>query len=1005
MAQAITHGMGDGGAGRATSRRTLWGAGLALSALVGATCYLGAAKLVRADARQRFEAIGRSAQYSLGARLKSYTDVLQSLVALFDSAGPVSRAQFHRYVAGLDVAHRFPAIEAVSFARHLGDAERDDFERAVRTDGFPGFAIAPAGRRPEYTVLTYLEPFDSNRERFGHDIGARAPQAAALASARDSGSIGASGIPIMVGAPVPHMAMGMRMPVYRSGAVLDGVAARRAAYIGSVGVGFSVPALVRDALAEIALHGAQLALYFDPTPADNPARLSIAADDRLLYSDGGAARQARARGGEGWIETVLPLDYNGKLWKARLRIREADLYSGVDQLLPLVALVTGFGASMLMCALFLTLYWSRRAAIEQRVLLDSVLDSVDAHVSMQDRERRYLYVNARGAEAMGLPPERIVGRRDRDLLPRAAADAGWEQAEAVFRAGARAASQVEHTQRDGQVRQLWTVKAPVMLDGQVVAVLGLSTDITELHQLKAQADAANQAKSNFLSNMSHEIRTPMNSIIGMSHLALKTVANPKQRDYLEKIYHASQHLLGIINDILDFSKIEAGKLELEMLDFGLEALMQNVVSQLADAAAGKGLALAYEIAPGLARQLRGDPLRLEQGLLNFTANAVKFSERGGIMLRALAQEAGEGSVLARFEVRDTGIGMSAAEVGELFKSFHQADPSTTRRYGGTGLGLVISKQLAELMGGAVGVESVQGKGSTFWFTARLGHALNFLPPGADEIAPEVLAQLSGAHILLVEDNLFSQQVGKELLEDVNATVIVASNGREAIEWMRKQRFDCVLMDVQMPVMDGFETTRMIRADPRLREAVVVAMTANAGRLDQQRCIEAGMDEFITKPIAPRLLFETIARWMGRRPACERRRRSPHGGGVAGQAGPPGAVSADQGMLDLGALSSTFGGNPAKMRKYAFLFLDAARDGLRELDEAIARADLARVADLGHRIKSSAKAVGAMRFAEQCRRLEDLREDRDAGQARAIVARMAALLEQLDRHIAQELAGS
>ncbi|UUZ53970.1 response regulator [Massilia sp. H-1] len=374
--------------------------------------------------------------------------------------------------------------------------------------------------------------------------------------------------------------------------------------------------------------------------------------------------------------------------------------------------------------------------------------------------------------------------------------------------------------------------------------------------------------------MSHEIRTPMNSIIGMSHLALKSVTNPKQRDYLEKIHHAGQHLLGIINDILDFSKIEAGKLELEVLDFGLATLLQNIASQLGEAAAAKRLTLAVDIEAGLAHQLRGDALRLEQVLLNFTSNAIKFSENGEILIRVrLVADDGK-ELIVRFEVHDQGIGMSEAEIADLFKSFHQADPSTTRKFGGTGLGLVISKQLAELMGGTVGVESAPGKGSNFWFTARLGKALSFLRNERDEVPQAVLDRLHGAYLLLVEDNVFSQQVGRELLEHVNATVVVASNGKEAIDLMLKHRFDCVLMDVQMPVLDGFEATRMIRSDPRLRSTVVIAMTANAGRDDQRRCMEAGMDEFVTKPISPNQLFEVIAKWIEQRPVRGGRRVPP-----------------------------------------------------------------------------------------------------------------------------------
>jgi len=376
----------------------------------------------------------------------------------------------------------------------------------------------------------------------------------------------------------------------------------------------------------------------------------------------------------------------------------------------------------------------------------------------------------------------------------------------------------------------------------------------------------------------------------------------------------------------------------------------------------------------------------------------------------------------RFEVADSGIGMSAEQVAKLFQSFHQADTSTTRKYGGTGLGLVISKQLAELMGGGIGVDSRPGQGSTFWFTARLEKCVSFL--AADEITAQPdLDVIRGAAILLVEDNPFSQQVGRELLEDAGARVQVAGNGREAIERMLEHDYDCVLMDVQMPVMDGFEATRLIRAHPQLAGTLVIAMTANAGREDQARCISAGMDEFVTKPISPNLLFSVLAKWMLRRgdeqgPALpfdvadEAPRREAGDAEeapivpterLAESATAAAPRSTDTAMLDLSALALTFGNRPEKMRKYALMFLDAARDSIDEINEAAAEGDLERLADLGHRTKSSAKAVGAMSFAALCYGLEGFRHSNDLGGALRIVAQLQPLLNRLSEQIMQEFA--
>ena len=984
MTQAIGRSMRNTVRASGPGRLLFWGVGLAFSVQVAAVLYTLALRMVEDDALQRFERIARSAQSALVTRLDGFGNLVRGTSALFGAAdGPVTRKQFHRYVEALDIARNYPALEAVWFAAAFDNSARDFFVNAVRADrsldpaGYPGFAITPPGRRAHHEVFVFIEPMAPFADKFGLDIGADP----AVAGARDNGQFNASGVPVMVVKPQLHPQLGLRMwlPVYRNGAAQAGVGARRAAYLGSVGVGVGVPALVQGVIKQLAVPGLELALYAGGSgnSADRPQPEPDAAP-RTVF------------------QAVLPIDFNGSLWKARFSLRGVDLYNRFDRVFPLVALAIGLIGSMLLYALFVTLYWSRHTAVEQRVLLDTVLDSVDAHVYMKDRERRFTYINARTAEAMGREPRDVIGKLDRDVLPPATADAYWEQDRQVFEHGAHQATQFEFVQHDGEVRQFWTVKVPVLRDGQVSAVIGLSTDVTELHKLKAQADAANLAKSNFLSNMSHEIRTPMNSIIGMSHLALKSATSPKQRDYLEKIHHSSQHLRGIIDDILDFSKIEAGKLDLELLDFSLDRLMQNVAHQLGDTASARGLALEFDIDANLSPQLRGDPLRLEQVLLNFTANAIKFSDNGVVRIRARGLQQSDSGTLVRFEVADSGIGMTPAEVADLFASFHQADPSTTRKYGGTGLGLIISKQLAELMGGGVGVDSTPGAGSTFWFTARLGKGVSFMRAESEpEPVPQpVLDQIAGACILLAEDNVFSQQVCRELLEQAGATVVVANNGREAIALMLRRRFDCVLMDLQMPVMDGFETTRMIRSDPRLRDAVVIALTANAGRDDQARALACGMDEFVTKPISPNLLLKVIAGALGKQ--------------ASGLSATDGVVSAVAAMLDMAALAQSFGANPDKMRKYAFRFLDSARDGLADVADALARDDFARAADNGQRMTVSARAVGAMDFARLCQELAQIRTiggcaaSTNAAHFFDLLARMTALREQLATHMAVEL---
>jgi signal transduction histidine kinase/CheY-like chemotaxis protein/CHASE1-domain containing sensor protein/HPt (histidine-containing phosphotransfer) domain-containing protein len=989
--------------------------GMLLSLAVGLLLFAVSARSIEDDARLRFDNEARGIQERLDSAIASYGRAVRGVVALHaagDADGVPELQAFQRYVAALDIARDYPAIEGVNFAAHVPDAERDAFIAAMRAAGNPDFDIRPAGRRAYYEVVSYEYPHDPSNRRLGIDMAANPAVAATLARARDSGGMSASGQPMYLRHPTPHIAIGMRLPVYRGGALPADVEARRAAFVGTAGIAFSVQELVSGALGSLEARPLRLSLYGSSAPYAAGTPAAPAAGDRLL--DGPEVRM-RAPDPATHFATVLGVNFAGSQWKAHISARKDAMLVGLSRHLPWAAFVAGSGATLLVYVLFLAQWRSRRAADQQRLLLDTVLDNLDAEVYLKDDARRIRYLNAKGATALGRPATELIGLRDVEAMPPAQADAAWEHDRAVLEGDNRGALQVEQdaSGREGGVRQLWSVRVPLQV-GEDPAVLCVSTDVTELHRLKARADAASKAKSDFLSNMSHEIRTPMNSIIGMTHLALNAAPDPRQRDYLEKIYHSGQHLLGIINDILDFSKIEAGMLELRRETFMIDALMRNVEVQLSAQAAAKGLGFDVEIAPELMRPLCGDVLRLEQVLINFAGNAVKFSERGRIKLRANLARAFGPEVLVRFEVQDRGIGIAPDALPQLFTPFQQADPSATRRHGGTGLGLAISRQLAELMGGEVGVTSDPGSGSIFWFTARLSLEDRAAIVGLGAAPAPAIARLDECAVLLVEDNPFNQQVARELLEQAGADVTVAGDGAQALEAMARAamagtRFDCVLMDVQMPVMDGLEATRRIRANAALKDTLVVAMTANAGVDDRARCLEAGMNEFLAKPVVPELLAATIARCLGRTtapvPDVAMKSASTAGAGVN-------AVTGGADVLDLARLAATAGGDTDRMRKYAYLFLETARENLVGIEDALAGGDLTHTASLAHQLKSAARAVGALGFGDVCEDLEaqpGRMGQADGGavavagtaQARALVARLRALLLRIEREVSAQ----
>jgi len=720
------------------------------------------------------------------------------------------------------------------------------------------------------------------------------------------------------------------------------------------------------------------------------------------------------------------------------------------------------------------------------------------------------------AEKFGMQcEEEVVGKSDADIFSEEHARGAREDELRVIETGQPLVDRVEkETWPDREDTWAMTTKMPFHdEDGKIIGTFGISRDVTDLKRsqdelVKARdaADKANRAKSDFLANMSHEIRTPMNAVIGLSDLALRTDLNDKQRDYLAKIHSSAESLLGIINDVLDFSKIEAGRLDIENIDFEIDQVLENLATVATVKTREKGIELLFRRDPHVPTVLVGDPLRLGQILINLTNNAVKFTERGEIVVSIDLVKSEQEMVTLKFGVRDTGIGMTKEHQDKLFQSFSQADTSTTRKYGGTGLGLAISKQLVEIMDGHISVESEPGVGSLFNFEITLGvgkdaheHTFETVPdlkglhaivlddnptareilstylksfsfkvdeaenaetlfrkmreaeapydlivldwlmpemeglqvaqiikneikqendphiimvsgfssgdvmdrPGGEfidqfltkpvspshlfdavmaafgieterkamrhharrEIDSHALRPVQGAQILLVEDNEINQQVATELLGHAGFFVDIAGNGQEALDKLNTGSYDCVLMDVQMPVMDGLTATRKIRENPGFADLPVLAMTANATVEDREKSLTHGMNDHIAKPINPEILFAALLKWI------------PHGDRDLPQDEDDSAHDQDEielpniPELDTEAGVARLGGNISSYLRLLDKFVQNQESSIREIQAALLAGQAEEAIRHAHTVKGVSGNIGATELQKAAADLE------------------------------------
>ena len=834
--------------------------------------------------------------------LAAHSLILRGGGALLAASDYVTRDEWRAYTDAMKAETLAPGMHGIAFNPLVTASERTGHVASIRREGSPGYDIHPQGHRLVYGPVKYIEPRSGDNLRaLGFDAYSEPVRREAMDQARDTGRPALSGKLTLIQEAASDAQPGviMYVPVFRKGMSLDTIAQRRAALTGWTSSPYRISELMRQVLRH---HG-----------ASDGSELAISLHDGHEAS---ATSQLFSRGslsefsGNSALQQQRRIIVQGRHWL--LQFERSATTAAVNNMPVWITLSVGLALSALIVALLLSMVGTREKATQ--IAEARTRDLRKSEDQLRESEFRWKFALEGSGEGLWdwdiarskvfFSPvwKRMLGCDEHEIgddlsewSDRVHPDDLPATMAAVndYLTGKSPQYLNEHRVRckDGSYKWILDRGMVVTRDatGKPRRMIGTHTDIdarkqaemeleghrnhleslvssrtAELAAARDIAEAANRAKSVFLANMSHELRTPMNGIMGMTNLALRSATNERQIDQLKKSLAASQHLMDVINDILDLSKIEAERLSLTSATFSLRELITETVDLQEPMARSKGLAVTSRIDPALPSMLNGDAMRLRQILLNFLGNAIKFSERGLIEVNISSAGQDENSLLLRLEVSDQGIGISAEQQSRLFTAFTQADDSTTRRYGGTGLGLIISKRIAQLMGGDVGVSSQPGTGSRFWATVRLGTVQDQATAASvpdDDALLSLRREFAGHRVLVAEDEPLSREIAGFLIESAGLLPVLAENGEQAVGIVAHGECAVVLMDVQMPVMNGLDATRAIRKLSRAGCIPVIAMTANAFEEDREECLRAGMNAHIGKPISPAIFHRTLLHWL------------------------------------------------------------------------------------------------------------------------------------------------